>query len=145
MVKTPRFFPDEVKAIYKRAEDHESFWEAAALDAREDIHWSKKWDKVLDWEYPSFKWYVGGKTNICYSCLDYKVDKGLGDKKAFIGESGESGEKRASHITAWSSVSMSVPSRSNKTTSISLAHIGTDRLVCIALYPVPLRKPMTGL
>ncbi len=76
----------------KRAEeDYEGFWEDAALAAMDDIYWFKEWDTVLQWEYPTFRWFDGGLTNICYSCLDYKVEKGLGSKAAFIAEDGDSG------------------------------------------------------
>lgn len=72
--------------------DYEGFWEKAAVDASDDIFWFQKWQKVYHAEYPSFKWYLGGKTNMCYSCLDYKVEKGLGNKAAFIAENGDTGE-----------------------------------------------------
>lgn len=94
--KIPKSLPSQVKAFYKQAkEDYESFWEDAALRAGDDIHWFRKWDQTFIWQYPTFRWYMGGLTNICYSCLDYKVDKGLGNKEAFIDECGETGEVRA--------------------------------------------------
>lgn len=87
--------PPQVRAFYNQAEkDYEGFWENAALEA-EGIYWFKKWDKIFEWEYPTFRWYIGGMTNIGYSCLDYKVDKGRGNKAAFIAESGDTGEIRA--------------------------------------------------
>jgi len=90
----PEFLPPKVKALYQQAEEnYEGFWEEAALKAT-GIHWFKKWDKVFEWEYPSFRWYLGGLTNTCYGCLDDKVAKGLGSKAAFIAESGETGEIR---------------------------------------------------
>ena len=86
--------PPQVRAFYNQAEkDYEGFWENAALEA-EGMYWFKKWDKVFEWEYPTFRWYIGGMTNIGYSCLDYKVDKGRGNKAAFIAESGDTGEIR---------------------------------------------------
>jgi acetyl-CoA synthetase len=86
----------EARAFYNQAErDYQGFWGNAALGTRRDIYWFKKWDKVFEWDYPTFRWYIGGMTNICYSCLDYKVDKGMGAKKAFIAESGETGDIRA--------------------------------------------------
>jgi acetyl-CoA synthetase len=86
--------PPHVRAFYKEAEDdYEGFWERAALVAR-DIHWFKKWDTVFKWDYPTFKWYLGGITNISYNCLDYKVHSGMGSKAAFIAECGDTGEVR---------------------------------------------------
>ncbi|MBN1689701.1 MAG: AMP-binding protein, partial [Dehalococcoidia bacterium] len=87
--------PPHVRAFYQKAEgNQEDFWEEAALSARHDIHWFRKWDKVFEHSYPTFKWYVGGKTNICYSALDYKVQMGRGARAAFIFEAGDTGETR---------------------------------------------------
>ncbi|MCK9357327.1 MAG: acetate--CoA ligase [Dehalococcoidia bacterium] len=87
-----QMIPPQVRGFMKRAEeDYEGFWEDAAVAAMEDIYWFKEWDTVLEWEYPTFRWYNGGLTNICYSCLDYKVEQGLGTKAAFIAEDGDSG------------------------------------------------------
>jgi acetyl-CoA synthetase len=94
VIKIPEFFPFKVRALYGKAEDYENFWDSAALEAKDDVYWFSKWDKTFTWQYPTFRWYVGGLTNIGYSCLDYKVDKGYGDKKAFIAEYGETGEIR---------------------------------------------------
>ena len=78
--------------IYARAEaDFEGFWaeQAEALD------WDTKWDQVLDWSNPPFaKWFVGGKLNVSYNCLDRHVDAGHGDQIAFHWE-GEPGDTRA--------------------------------------------------
>lgn len=88
-----RMLPPQVRAFYLRAmEDYEGFWEDAGLNAANDIHWFKKWGKVFEWEYPTFKWYIGGTTNISYSCLDHKVKQGKGSKTAFIAECGDTGE-----------------------------------------------------
>lgn len=87
--------PPQVRAFYDRAEaDHRKFWEDSATAAFADLHWFKKWDNVFEWSYPGFKWYLHGTTNMSYNCLDLKVNRGLGNKPAFIWEAGESGEKR---------------------------------------------------
>ena len=87
--------PPQVGSFIGRAEkDYERFWEDAALNAANDIHWFEKWDKVFEWNYPTFKWYIGGLTNISYNCLDYKVKQGRGGRAAFISESGDTGEVR---------------------------------------------------
>jgi len=87
--------PPQVRSFMHEAEkDYEGFWENAALSATDDIYWFKRWDKVFEWNYPTFKWYVGGITNISYSCVDYKVEQGNGGKAAFIFESGDTGEVR---------------------------------------------------
>lgn len=87
--------PPQVGSFIGRAEkDYERFWEDAALNAANDIHWFEKWDKVFEWNYPTFKWYIGGLTNISYNCLDYKVKQGRGGRAAFVSESGDTGEVR---------------------------------------------------
>ena len=87
--------PPQVAGFLKRAEDdYEGFWEDAAIAAMEDVHWFRQWDTVLEWDYPTFKWFTGGLTNMCYSCVDYKVEQGLGAKAAFIAEDGDSGVTR---------------------------------------------------
>ncbi len=69
--------------------DPEKFWAGIA----EQLHWFKKWDQVLDWQPPFAKWFVGGKTNISYNCLDRQIEAGKGSKTAILWE-GEPGDKR---------------------------------------------------
>ena len=70
--------------------DPEGFWAEQA----EALHWFEKWDQVLDWSNPPFaKWFVGGKLNVSYNCLDRHVEAGLGDRVAFHWR-GEEGEER---------------------------------------------------
>ena len=74
--------------IYEQAEDYEAFWAERA----EALHWDTKWDQVLDWSNPPFaKWFVGGKLNVSYNCLDRHVEAGNGDRVAYHwrGEEGE--------------------------------------------------------
>jgi len=78
-------------AIYEEAErDPEAFWAKQA----DELHWFEKWDQVLDWSNPPFaKWFVGGKLNASYNCMDRHVEAGLGDRVAFHWR-GEEGEER---------------------------------------------------
>lgn len=65
--------------------DREGFWGEQA----ERLSWDTKWDQVLDWSSPPFaKWYVGGKLNAAYNCVDRHVEAGRGDKVAlhWVGE-----------------------------------------------------------
>src|SRR5947209_6267116 len=59
---------DAFEQLTKRAQtDPEGFWAEQAGT----IHWFKRWDHVLDWSNPPFaKWFVGGRTNVSYNCLD---------------------------------------------------------------------------
>src|SRR5947208_1094191 len=64
-------------SIYERAAaDPEGFWAEQAGR----LHWSKPWDRVMDWDPPWVKWFVGGKLNAAYNCLDRHVESGGGDK-----------------------------------------------------------------
>ena len=76
-----------VKAeAYDRADaDREAFWAEQA----ERLDWDQKWDRVLDWDDPPFaKWFVGGRINAAYNCVDRHVENGMGDKVAihWVGE-----------------------------------------------------------
>ena len=88
-----RFLPYKTYAeLHKTSvEDPEGFWGGCA----EYLHWYKKWDKVLDDSNPPFyRWFVGGKTNICYNAVDRHA---LGDKRgsaAIIWESPTTGQSR---------------------------------------------------
>ena len=72
---------------HSAAQDPESFWAAHA----KSMHWFKPWTKTLEWKLPFAKWFVGGKTNISYNCLERIVDQGNGEKCAVIWE-GEPGD-----------------------------------------------------
>ena len=76
--------------VYARAErDPEGFWAAAASE----LHWFRRWDRVLDWNLPYAQWFVGGTTNLAYNCLDRQLELGRGGKTAYIWE-GEPGDTR---------------------------------------------------
>ncbi len=78
-------------SIYERAEeDFEAFWAEQA----KELHWFQEWDQVLDWDPPEAHWFVGGKLNVAYNCLDYQVEQGRGDKTAILWEGDESGDTR---------------------------------------------------
>ncbi len=76
------------KSIYEESENYETFWEKRA---EEMIDWYKKWDEVVVKNPPYYKWFVDGKLNVSYNCLDRLIEKGKGDKIAYIWE-GELGE-----------------------------------------------------
>jgi acetyl-CoA synthetase len=77
-------------AVYARAEaDPEAYWAEWA----ERLDWSRRWDRVLEWEPPYAKWFVGGKLNASHNCLDRHVQAGRGGKTALLWE-GEPGDRR---------------------------------------------------
>ena len=70
------------------AADRVAFWEKQA----DRLDWAQRWDQVLDWDDPPFaKWFVGGKLNAAYNCVDRHVEAGRGDKVAYhwVGEPGD--------------------------------------------------------
>jgi acetyl-CoA synthetase len=82
---------EDYLALWNRAKDDPAgFWGELA-DA--NLHWFKKWDKVLDGAMPETKWFVGGKTNVAYNCLDRHLDGPRKNKAAIIWE-GEPGDTR---------------------------------------------------
>ena len=78
-------------AVYERAAaDPEGWWAEQA----EQLHWFRRWDKVLDDSNPPFyKWFTGGTLNVSYNCLDRHVEAGRGERVAFHWR-GEEGEER---------------------------------------------------
>jgi len=79
------------RSLFEEAEaDRLGFW---ARQARELVSWYEDFDQVLDWQLPFAKWFIGGKLNVSYNCLDRHVDAGRGDKVAFHWE-GEPGDTR---------------------------------------------------
>ncbi len=79
----------EYETLYARADlDLEGFW---ASEAREHLHWFEPFHKTLEWEEPNAKWFVGGKTNACYNCVDAQIEAGHGNRIAIIWE-GEPGD-----------------------------------------------------
>jgi len=77
--------------LYDEAnEDYEAFW---ARQASELVSWDTEWDTICEWKLPYSKWFVGGKLNVSFNCLDRHVIAGKGDKVAFHFE-GEPGDSR---------------------------------------------------
>jgi acetyl-CoA synthetase len=80
----------EYEEMYRRSiADPESFWAGIA----KELHWFTPWTAVLDWQQPVAKWFVGGKINLCYNCVDRHALSDRKDKVAILWE-GEPGEIR---------------------------------------------------
>ena len=104
MIETRRFPPSRefsemalipsmqaYEELYERAKsDPEKFWGDLA---KEDLHWFTPFGKVLEWNEPFAKWFVGGKTNVSYNCLDAHLKTWRRNKAAMIWE-GEPGDQR---------------------------------------------------
>ncbi|KOV80562.1 acetate--CoA ligase [Nocardia sp. NRRL S-836] len=114
--------------LYEEAKaDREAFWAKQA----ERLHWETKWDQVLDWSNAPFaRWFVGGKLNVAYNCVDRHVESGHGDQVAIHWE-GEPGDSRA--IT-YAELQREVSKAANALTSLG---IGAQDRVAIYMPMVP--------
>ncbi|MBQ6643216.1 MAG: acetate--CoA ligase [Saccharopolyspora sp.] len=109
------------------AADREGFWAKQA----EHLHWDTEWSQVLDWsDAPFAKWFVGGKLNVAYNCVDRHVDEGNGDRVAIHWE-GEPGDSR--RIT-YAELQREVSRTAN---ALSELGVGTGDRVAIYLPMLP--------
>jgi acetyl-CoA synthetase len=89
------------RAIVSSPQQYQSLYDAAAKDpekfwgemARQELHWFQPFEKVLQWDEPFAKWFVGGKTNASYNCLDKHLGTWRQHKAAIVWE-GEPGDQR---------------------------------------------------
>ena len=67
--------------------DPEAFWDRAARA----LPWFRTWDRVFEWTFPTFRWFIGAETNLAYNALDHHVDRGWGGHTAiaYINERGD--------------------------------------------------------
>ncbi|MGD0487255.1 MAG: acetate--CoA ligase [Syntrophorhabdales bacterium] len=96
MEETRRFPPSKEfvdQAYVKSREEYERMWKESIENPEKfwggiagELFWFKKWDKVNQENFAKadIKWFLGGKTNLAYNCLDYQIEKGYGDKVAII-------------------------------------------------------------
>ena len=85
--KATAWTPDYTRAYQEFMRDPDAFWDRIARE----LIWFEPWDLVMEWNYPYAKWFVNGKLNITYNCLDRHVTSERKDKPAIIwrGEQGE--------------------------------------------------------
>ena len=82
---------EEYQQLYDRAKnDPVGFWDEIG---KQELHWFEPYSEVLSGNTQDVKWYVGGKTNLSYNCLDANIAAGKGDRAAIIWE-GEPGDQR---------------------------------------------------
>jgi acetyl-CoA synthetase len=81
---------EEYDALARRADDDpERFWAEVAAS----LHWFQPWSRVLEWQHPDAKWFVGATTNVAYNCLDRHLNTARRNKAAILFE-GEPGDTR---------------------------------------------------
>ncbi len=113
----------EYRSLYKKSiRDPEKFWGTVAGE----LAWFKKWDKVLDeTEAPYYKWFVNGKTNIAFNCLDRHLDSAIRNKAAIIWE----GEPQDRRTLTYGQLSREVNLFAN-----ALKNLGIQRGDRVAIY-----------
>ena len=95
----PREF--SARARIKSLDEYQRLWDRGAADpagfwaelAREELHWFEPFKAALEWNEPLAHWFVGGKTNASFNCLDAHVAAGRGERIALLWE-GEPGDRR---------------------------------------------------
>ncbi|HIM38265.1 MAG TPA: acetate--CoA ligase [Dehalococcoidia bacterium] len=83
------YLKDHKEAHRQSIEDPEGFWSGVA----KELDWIAPWDKVFQWDYPTFQWFLGGKCNITANCLDRHLTSGKRNKAALVWL-GEDGSER---------------------------------------------------
>ncbi len=87
----------QYRKLYRDSVEHpDKFW---AAQAKNELSWFKPWKKVLQWEEPFAKWFVGGQLNVSFNCLDRHLGTPVANKAALIWEGepaapGKPGEER---------------------------------------------------
>jgi len=86
---------EEFDRMYEESiKNPEGFW---AKLAEKELHWFKKWDRVREWEFPNYRWFIGGKLNITYNCLDRHVEGGRRNKVAYIYTNEDNQERKITY------------------------------------------------
>ena len=105
VMQETRLFPPPAEfaagACLGSMEAYQAMWDEAAADplafwsklAEKELHWFEPFSETLRWNEPFAEWFVGGKTNASYNCLDRNLELGLGDRVAILWE-GEPGDSR---------------------------------------------------
>jgi acetyl-CoA synthetase len=97
LLEERRYPPSEEFAAQANAkpgiydEAFEAFWER---EGRERLTWFEPFGELYEWKPPYAKWYLGGKLNVCFNCVDRHVEAGNGEKVAFHWEGEPAGETR---------------------------------------------------
>jgi acetyl-CoA synthetase len=109
--------------------DPDAFWAREA----ERVTWIRKWDQVSDWNFHTvdIRWFLGGKLNACYNCVDRHVEAGHGDTRALIWEGNDPSETRT---LTYADLHAQVQRAAN---ALQALGVGKGDRVCIYLQMIP--------
>jgi acetyl-CoA synthetase len=107
--------------IYDR--DFEEFWET---EARERVTWFEPFTELLDWHPPYAQWYLGGKLNVCFNCVDRHVEAGNGSKVAYHWEGEPEGD--------WRTITFSDLQREVVRLANALKKLGVEKGTPVGIY-----------
>ena len=121
---------EQYRELYDRSiNDPEGFWTEHA----ERLHWFEKWNTLREWDYhkAEIQWFIGGKLNACYNCVDRHVDDGQGDDTALIWEGNDPNESRT---YTYAQLQVEVQKAAN-----ALKDLGIEKgdRVCIYMQMIP--------
>ena len=122
---------EEYRAMYDRSvNDAEGFW---AEQAEQRITWSEKWHTVRQYDYHKAEvaWYLGGKLNACYNCVDRHVEAGRGGNTALIWEGNNPAESK---VFTYTELQDEVQKAGNALKNLGI--VKGDR-VCIYMQMIP--------
>src|SRR3954469_12103056 len=108
--------------------DFEEFWES---EGRERVGWFEPFTKLYEWEPPYAKWYLGGKLNVAWNCLDKHVEDGRGDKVAYYWEGEPDGDR---HELTYDDLLREVTKLANALTSLGVRK-GTPVGIYMGMVP----------
>ena len=121
---------EEYRELYEQSiNDPESFWSEHA----NRLTWTKPWNTLRKWDYKKaeIQWFLGGRLNACYNCVDRHVENGRGDEVALIWEGNDPGESRK---LTFSQLQSEVQKAANALKNLGIAK--GDR-VCIYMQMIP--------
>src|SRR5437773_12532383 len=71
----------DYERLYRRSiDDPDGYW----ADVARELHWFAPWSKVLEWKPPHSQWFVGGRTNLSFNCLDRHLSTWRRNKAAIV-------------------------------------------------------------
>src|SRR3989338_5521813 len=128
------YVKDYEKLYQEVKQDPEAFWENIA----HELLWFKPWNKVLDWNYPYARWFVGGQCNVVYNALDRHQKTPTKDKLAYIWVGQDGSERRFTYgelniqVCKFANVLKSLGVRKGDRVSIYLPRIPEQYIAMLA-------------